>query len=420
MRVLVLAHRIPFPPNKGDKIRSFNIVEHLARRHDVALACLIDDVLDMRYVDVMRRRVGCFSFARVQPLAKKLWSLTSMLRRQPISVGFFYSRRLQREIDEIIAAGVDAVVCICSPMAEYVFRSRHLGDLARRTRLVMDLIDVDSCKWEQYARQKPFWVSWVYRYEATHLARYERRIAEAFDDLTVVSEQEARVFPGVRRPDNLHAMSNGVDMDYFQPQTKGKAAGGAPTLVFTGAMDYWPNVEGVCWFAENVFPLVRRELPAAELYIVGSNPVLEVQRLEECDGVTVTGYVDDVRGYLSRADVCIAPLMIARGIQNKVLEAMAMAKPVVCTAQALEGIAATPGLHLLVAEGAVAFAEATLALLQDRGLASQIGSSARACVELRCSWSASLELLDRLLDKPLTRFGFNGERTLVGASNHVG
>jgi len=420
MRVLVLAHRIPFPPNKGDKIRSFNIVEYLAGRHEVALACLVDDVRDLRHLDVIRRRVGRFAFARIRPLAKKLWSLTSMLSGQPISVGFFYSRELQREIDEIIAAGVDAVVCICSPMAEYAFRSRHLADSSRQTRLIMDLIDVDSCKWEQYAHQKPFWVSWLYRYEAIHLARYERRIADRFDELTVVSEQETQVFPGGQRPANLHAMSNGVDLDYFRPRDQTKAADVVPTLVFTGAMDYWPNVEGVRWFAENVFPLVRRELPTAEFYVVGSNPVREVLRLNECDGITVTGYVDDVRDYLDRADVCIAPLMIARGIQNKVLEAMAMAKPVVCTPEALEGIAATPGQHVIVAVGAAAFAEATVSLLRDHERAGQVGAAARACVEAGYSWHANLRLLDRLLCEPGSNFSVEAENAIVGAPSHMG
>lgn len=401
MRVLVLAHRIPFPPNKGDKIRSFNIVEHLARRHDVALACLVDDVGDLRHVDVMRRKVGRFAFARVRPLLKKLWSLSGIFRGQPISVGFFYSSQLQREVDKIIAAGVDAVLCICSPMAEYVFRSCHLTDPSRQPVLIMDLIDVDSCKWGQYARQKPFWVSWIYRYEETHLARYERRIAATFDAMTVVSEQEMRVFPSGQL-DNLHAMSNGVDLAYFRPDGQGRDANAPPAIVFTGAMDYWPNVEGIRWFAENVFPLVRRELPAAELYVVGSNPVREVLRLEESEGITVTGYVDDVRDYLNRADVCIAPLMIARGIQNKVLEAMAMAKPVVCTPEALEGIAATPGQHLVVAKGVTNFAKATVSLLRDHDRALQIGTAARARVEACYSWHGNLQLLDRLLGEHLS------------------
>ncbi|HMV56144.1 MAG: TIGR03087 family PEP-CTERM/XrtA system glycosyltransferase [Rhodocyclaceae bacterium] len=419
MRVLVLAHRMPFPPNKGDKIRSFNIVEHLARRHDVALACLVDDGGDLRHVDTMRRRVGRFAFERIRPLIKKLWSLSSMLRGQPISVGFFYSRQLQREVDEIIATGIDAVLCICSPMAEYVFRSRHLANPSRHIVLIMDLIDIDSCKWGQYARQKPFWTSWIYRYEAVHLARYERRIAETFDELTVVSEQEMRMFPGGLQLPNLHAMSNGVDLAYFQPDGQTKAANAPPIIAFTGAMDYWPNVEGVRWFAENVFPLVRRELPAAELYIVGSNPVREVQRLEESEGITVTGYVDDVRDYLNLADVCIAPLMIARGIQNKVLEAMAMGKPVVCTPEALEGIAATPGQHLVVASGVADFATATVSLLCDRERATRIGASARARVEAHYSWHANLRLLDRLLGDGASDCAVDPDDEIVGESSNA-
>ncbi len=398
MRVLFLAHRIPFPPNKGDKIRAFNILKHLAKRHDVSLACLIDDESDLQFVPQIAQRVNRLAFDRIRPQMKKLLALRGLLRSCPITVGYFYTPLLQRQIDDIIdKADIDAFVCSSSSMAEYLFRSRHADTKIRNGIKVMDLIDVDSYKWRQYAEQSPAWTSWIYRYEAEHLAKYEQRIARSFDHVLVVSEQEKRMFPGGADTPNLEAMSNGVDLEFFRPPEPGNQAPTRPTLVFTGAMDYRPNVEGIRWFVESVFSRIRVAIPDVGLLIVGSKPAPEVLRLARLPGVVVTGFVEDIREYLARASVCIVPLRIARGIQNKVLEAMAMGKAVVCTPQAHEGIRATPGKELVVAEGTDDFSAATIDLLLNQGKAERLGVAARQCVEREYSWDDNLRLMDRIL-----------------------
>jgi sugar transferase (PEP-CTERM/EpsH1 system associated) len=397
VKVLFLAHRVPYPPNKGDKIRAFNILTHLARRHEVHLGCLIDDEEDLRFVPELEKRVARFVFDRIRPRTKKLIALRGVLASRPITVGYFYSSALQKQIDAIIGAvSIDAFVCSSSPMAEYLFRSRHarhgIGGIK-----IMDLIDVDSCKWGQFARESPFWTSWIYRYEAEHLAEYERRIAREFDKVLVVTEQERSVFPGGGNVPNLEAMSNGVDLEFFKPEKASASPSGRPTLVFTGAMDYRPNVEGIKWFVESVLPRIRGAVSDVELLIVGSRPAAPVMRLATATGIVVTGFVEDVRPYLARASVCIAPLLVARGIQNKVLEAMAMGKAVVCTPQAHEGILAKRGEDLVVAESADDFATAIVGLLLDRDKAKQIGLAARRCVEANYSWEGNLRLLDEIL-----------------------
>jgi len=264
----------------------------------------------------------------------------------------------------------------------------------------MDLIDIDSLKWAQYARSSPPWKAWIYRHEARHLAAYEQRIGAAFDRLYVVSESEKNHFPGGTADADIHAISNGVDLEYFTP-SPGLAqdtadAPGVPRIVFTGVMDYWPNVEGVRWFVESVLPGIRAAVPGVQFFIVGSRPTADVRRLQG-DGITVTGFVNDVREYVRSADVCVAPLRIARGVQNKILEAMAMGKAMVTTPQGHEGLQARVGEEIAVAEAPRDFAAAVIELLQHRDKAARIGASARRCVERHYSWDQNLRALDDAL-----------------------
>lgn len=398
MRLLFLTHRLPYPPNKGDKIRSFHILNHLAKRHDVYLACLVDDRKDLSYIPEIGKRVRRLVFETIQPWKKKLLAFYSMYKSRPITVDYFYSAELQRQVDSIIdEVDIDAFVCFSSPMAEYLFRSRHVNGKISRAIRVMDLIDIDSYKWKQYAEQSGTWISWLYSYESKYLAEYERCIAENYDHVLVVSEQEKKLFPGGDNTSNLTAMSNGVDLEFFRPEISSIQASVRPTIVFTGAMDYRPNIDGIKWFVDSVFRKVQALVPDVELFIVGSKPTTEVERLGRLRGVTVTGFVEDVREYLAKASVCIAPLRVARGIQNKVLEAMAMGKTVICSPQAYEGIHAMPGRDLVVAESADAFAAAVLYFLEHQVEAAQLGHSARLFVESNCTWAENLSLLDRIL-----------------------
>jgi sugar transferase (PEP-CTERM/EpsH1 system associated) len=265
----------------------------------------------------------------------------------------------------------------------------------------MDLIDVDSRKWEQYAEKSPAWSAWLYRREARCLGAYERRIAESFDRVLVVSEQERELFPGDQRG-ALLAVPNGVDLEYFTPDYQSRADMPPMSIVFTGVMDYWPNVEGVRWFVEHIFPRIRSAVPNAHLYIVGSRPGNAVRRLGTTAGITVTGHVDDVRDFIAGARVCVAPLRIARGVQNKVLEAMAMGKAVISTPYAFEGLAAVLGQDLEVAGDEERFAAVAVDLLKDSARAQMLGRNARHCVEQGYSWAASLRLLEAILSGPPT------------------
>jgi sugar transferase (PEP-CTERM/EpsH1 system associated) len=322
-----------------------------------------------------------------------MWAI---LAGVPVTVRHFYSSKLQEQIDDMLTRiPVDAVFCSSSPMAEYVFASRHSAGVLARARKYMDLIDVDSYKWGQYARAAGPLNAWVYRYESQALGAYEKRIAREFDHMFVVSEQERKLFPGDVIPPNLYAMSNGVDLEYFAPRPRCRE-NDTPTLVFTGVMDYLPNVDGVCWFVAAILPRVRAEFPNVRFVIVGSRPSSTVRKLAELDRVTVTGFVEDVRDYIATADLCVVPLRIARGVQNKVLEAMSMARPVVLTAQAHEGLRATDGSDLVVANSESAFASAIVGLLREPERARIIGENARACVQSNYDWEGNLQCLRAL------------------------
>jgi len=403
MKVLFLAHRIPFPPNKGDKIRSFNVLRYLAERHEVHVGCLVDDESDLRYVPKLRELARNVSFERIHPRLGRIAALPGMLRSRALSVTYFHSEKLQTAVDEVLASqGIDAIFCSCSPMAEYLFRSRYPQRIAASVR-IMDLIDVDSQKWAQYAASRPAWSAWLYRYEARCLARYEARIVHAFDRVLLVSEAEKAQLPSELQLPKVRWIPNGVDLEYFSPAHTSAFPGTGPLLVFTGVMDYWPNVDGVKWFVEKILPRIRASVPDVRFLIVGNRPAAQVRKLAALPGVTVTGFVEDVRDYVGSADVCVVPLRIARGIQNKLLEAMAMGKAVVSTPQAYEGLRAQSGRDLLVAADEAAFANATIQLLRDRPSAAVMGRNARLCVERHYAWDRNLSELDDLIRADTTR-----------------
>lgn len=398
MRILLLAHRVPYPPNRGDKIRSFHVVRDLARRHEVYLGCLVDRDEDLAFIPRLASLVRRMEFARISPRIGRLKSAPGLLRGRPLSVSYFHSPLLQAGIDDILAsADIDVILCSCAPMAEYLYRSREAAAVRAAVR-VMDLIDVDSEKWLQYAQRRSRWTAWLYRHEGRCLAEYEQRILREFARVLVVSEAEQSLL--ARTADargKVVTLSNGVDLEYFSPEHRGRCQASEPLLVFTGVMDYWPNVDGILWFAQSILHRIRAAVPTVRLMIVGARPSARVRRLGARAGITVTGFVEDVRDYLGAASVCVVPLRVARGIQNKLLEGMAMGKPVVSTPQAFEGLRATRDLDVIVAADERAFAEAVVALLLDTRRAAELGRRARACVERSYRWEENLRVLEDLI-----------------------
>jgi sugar transferase (PEP-CTERM/EpsH1 system associated) len=392
--LLLLIHRIPYPPNKGDKIRSWHLLRHVARHYRVHLGTFVDDPDDWQHVPKLQALCASSHFAPLNPLGARVRSLQALARGRSLSLDYYRDASLARWVEQAMAQHrIGRVLVFSSPMAQYADRY----DGARR---VIDFCDVDSDKWRQYAAKKPWPMSWLYRREADRLLAYERQVAREWDASLFVSQPEAELFRQLA-PESaarIGHFSNGVDTDYFSP-AHGFAspyAAGERALVFTGAMDYWPNIDAVQWFAGEIFPELRARHADLRFYIVGARPAPAVQALADKPGVVVTGTVPDVRPYIAHAKVAVAPLRIARGIQNKVLEAMAMATPVVVSPQALEGIDAVPGAELVLAGDGAAFVQAVSNLLAQQE--SPIGRAARARVERHYSWDSNLACIGEQLE----------------------
>lgn len=395
--ILFLAHRIPYPPNKGDKIRSFNLLRHLSGSYRVHLGAFVDDPEDWRYVTEVARYCQDTCLLPLHPRSAKLRSLKGLLTGDPLSLPYYADPRMAVWVNRTLELGrIAGAVIFSSAMAQYL---EGRGDLRR----IIDFVDVDSDKWRQYAESKPWPASWVYRREAERLFSFDRRIANGFDRSIFVSEAEASFFSSLAPEvsDRVSAIENGVDTDYFCP-SDGYSTPYPPdaaVMVFTGAMDYWANVDAVRWFADEVFPLVRGRCGFAEFYIVGARPTEAVRVLGQRAGITVTGSVKDIRPYLRYARFAVAPLRIARGIQNKVLEAMAMGKPVLASPAAMEGIAVESPLEVTTAEDPEDWHEAAVRMLGQPG-SSPLSTVNRDFVQRRYSWDNSLGRLVSLLEAP--------------------
>ncbi|MBW1793375.1 MAG: TIGR03087 family PEP-CTERM/XrtA system glycosyltransferase [Deltaproteobacteria bacterium] len=413
MKILYLAHRIPYPPNKGDKIRSFNEIKYLSSSHEIHLACLADNPADLKHANDLNQYCKKVYVAPLNKTIAKAKSLTSLFHDRPLSVAYFYSNSLQTVINQWLSGNsYDAIICFSSPMAEYLLRSptlryrfslRHVPYPMRHApRLIMDFCDLDSDKWLQYSQRSRFPLNLVYRVEHKRLFKYEKRINQLFNHSVFVSRNEADLFSRLSpEAKNISVIPNGVDYNHFSPQASGleplALSRKTPVLLFTGAMDYHANIEGVTWFSDSIFPRVKKEVRAAQFYIVGSNPHPRVKSLDNGAGIMVTGFVQDTRPYYQAAGVCVIPLRLARGVQNKVLEAMAMGKAVVTTSKAIEGIQALREEHVLVANNPEDFSGAVLMLLNHEARRNRLGAMAREFVMKNHHWPTNMKKLEALL-----------------------
>ncbi len=401
--LVFLCQRIPYPPIKGERITSFNLLRHLMKHYRVFVGTFIDDPADRRDIETLRKMVTGLYVGEVRKPWAYVQALPRWLAGEPISYALFRDGSLGRWLDEIETREKPvAIVTHSSNISTYaVDRFRHMGP--GKPRRILHFADVDSEKFVAYAKQTPGVMGWVYGEEARRVRREERRLTAGADCVAFVSDEEAELFRGVltsnEHRERVVTLPNGVDTELFDRQRYPEApfAGKGATYVFTGAMDYLPNIEAVAWFAQEVFPRIRAELPEAQFYIVGAKPTPEVQKLADRDGVFVTGRVESVAAYLAHAEVAVAPLRIARGIQNKVLEAMAMAMPVVVSPGALTGIDAHPGEHLLCADSADEWVRACVDLVHDTGRGKRIGAAGRQRVLELYNWEAQFAKLDQLL-----------------------
>ncbi|MFT6274003.1 MAG: sugar transferase (PEP-CTERM/EpsH1 system associated) [Halioglobus sp.] len=394
--LLFLCHRIPFPPNKGDKIRSFHLLKHLAKSFDIYLGTFVDDEHDWNFVAELDKYCRQRLVLPLSPRVAKIRSLKGFLTNQALSVPYYENSEMTAWVKEIVATQCIAhAIVYSSAMAQFI-PSREF----QFKRRLIDFVDIDSDKWRQYAEQKNWPVSYVFRREANKLLVLEKMLCEQFDSSLFVSHAEAELFKSLC-PENASKVgyyNNGVDRDYFNPANSyaNPYSIDAKVIVFTGAMDYWPNVDAVVWFARNIFPLLRAKHPQLQFCIVGGSPTASVLRLAEDAGVEVTGRVEDVRPYLQHAIAAVAPMRVARGVQNKVLEAMAMEKIVLVSSLGLEGIAAKHNEQLLVVGKPEEYGGYIERVID--GEFYQIKESARRFITSCFDWDENLPTVSALLN----------------------
>lgn len=394
MKLLYLVHRIPYPPNRGDRIRSYHLLRFLAARHNVWLACLSDEPTPDDHLAALEAWCDRVAVIRLGGMSRWLRAAKSLAFGRSASEGLFASTRLSSTIDAWAReTKFDAAVAFCSSMVPYL-RARSLKNVPA----IVDLVDVDSEKWRDYAKTAGLGKRQLFALEGRRVGALEREAASRAAALTTVSDAEASLCRENCAAAPVHGISNGVDLDYFGTVPPlAEPSANLQECVFVGALDYRANIDGLAWFCREVWPEVRRQHPKATFTAVGRKPSPVVQRLAELPGVSVAGDVPDVRPYLARAAAVAAPLRVARGIQNKVLEAMAARRPVVASSGALEGIDLEIGRHALRADSPDEWVAGLSRLFTDPQLRIDLAAAGRAFIEAHHSWELRLKPFEDLL-----------------------
>ncbi len=399
MNILYVCHRFPFPPKRGGKIRPFNMIRHLsASGHRVTVCSLARSVEEANEGQGIAPHCEAFEMARVANPVQTLRMVACLPLTRPSSMGYFYSSALQRQVRRRLQEQRwDLIFVHCSSVAQYVEDVRHVPK-------ILDFGDMDSQKWLEYAHYKRFPLSLGYRLEGEKMLAAEKRLAKRFDLCTATTRAEWETLEGYGTGVLTDWFPNGVDADFFSPSAEPYDP---ETISFIGRMDYYPNQECMTRFCGQVWPRLRSFRPQLKLLIVGADPSPEIRRLGELPGVTVTGSVPDVRPFVRRSALMVAPLNIARGTQNKILEAMACGVPVVTSKVAAGGVDAESVKHFLVAETTDDYAAAILKLLDDRAERQRLAVAGRQRMLSNHAWPHSMTRLDGIIDRCLRTFSQN-------------
>lgn len=401
MNILILSQRVPYPPNKGEKLRTYHQIEYLlSTGHDISVCTPAHSDDDIKSIEQLSASMNIHViFESMGPALPRL--ALGLMFFKALSVSNFYNARLQKRFDEIIENNCfDIILCTSSSMAEYVFRSSVIklhSDKNITPSLLMDFMDLDSDKWKQYSKSS-FWpMRWVYAREARHLAGLEQKIQQTFDHCFLISQNEIDLFHEHIGPaENIHVLGNGIDTGSYYPPVN-PPENTDPVFIFTGVMDYKPNIDAVLWFVKHAWHLIREKYPQARFIIAGMNPSKTIQNLADTPGIEVTGFVDNILPYYHRSDYFIAPFTIARGIQNKILQAFACGLPVIASSMGAEGIDYRHGENIIIAETAEDYLLAIDKLESDSAIKAGIKNAAIKLIHDQYSWDGKLRVLDAFL-----------------------
>lgn len=390
MKILYVCHRFPYPPKRGGKIRPFNMIRHLNAQHEVTVASLARSDAEAAEAQGIAPYCKRYEIGKVRNAVQAVRMVARLPSLAPSSMGFFYSPDLAARIRGLLAADrFDLIFVHCSSVAQYVEEVRDVPK-------ILDFGDMDSQKWFEYAAAKPFPLSLGYRLEGWKMERAEKRLARKFDLCTATTRAEWETLESYGTGVASDWFPNGVDHQYFSPSD---APYDADTICFVGRMDYYPNQECMFDFCRTTLPLLQKQRPETKLLIVGADPSPAVRKLGDLPGVTVTGSVPDVRPYVQRSACMIAPLNIARGTQNKILEGMAMGVPVVTSRVAAGGVDAQDEHHFLVCDGRDDYVRAITRLMDDRSERRRLAVAGRERILSHHAWDQSMRRLDRVIER---------------------
>lgn len=391
MRLLVLLSRFPYPLDKGDKLRAYYQLRYLAGQgHELCVLALADEPVSEAALAAVRPlcRGGLHIHRLRRPARAQGVARAFATSGRPLQVGYFYEKAAQQLVARLITDfQPDHIYCQLIRMAEY------LRSYAGQLPMTLDYMDVFSAGMARRAATAPRWQRQVLALEARRLAAYEAEVFSWFTYHTIITDQDRQLIAHPER-DQIHIVPNGIALDFFRAQPH---APKTHDLVFCGNMGYHPNVDAACWLAEEILPLVQRQYPRARLLVAGTTPAARVLALAQRPGVEVSGWLPDIRTAYAQARIFVAPMRVGTGLQNKLLEAMAMCLPCITTPLANNALGGTPGQHLLVANQAADLAEAIVELLANPAAATQLGERGHTFVQENYNWAATTAGLERLL-----------------------
>jgi len=398
LNILFISQRVPYPPNKGEKIRTFNQIRYLSNNHKVSICAPLEQSEDINYFQTLSTD-HCESVSYHGLTNKAFRLIKGLLTGKALSVANFHSKKLQSKFDALLVEkDFDTVICTSSAMAEYIYKSRTFNQLVKKPQLLMDFMDLDSDKWRQYAETSNWPMKWVYQREAKILSDYEKKVTHDFDTSFFIADAEVELFQSrVKSSGKVLTMGNGMDTDSFVPANY-PPNNKAPVMLFTGVMDYKPNIDAVVWFVDNVWQEILKEYPEARFIIAGMNPTSNVKGLERISGIEVTGFVDDILPYYHQSDYFVAPFRLARGVQNKVLQGFACGLPVISTPMGAEGIDCTKDIDILIASTADEFLTCIKQLDSNAEFREKIKANALTLIHEKYSWEGKLQVLDDVLN----------------------
>lgn len=392
LKICVVAQRVPFPPNKGEKLRTYHQIERLIQLgYQVEVLTLIESEEDEKHVSALE------SHLNIHVIACKLASKTrryawALLKGQSISVGAFYSKSLQNALNQRLASHCDVVLLTASSLGYYIFESTEYG--TTNCHILMDFMDVDSDKWRQYATSTKWPMRYIYQRESNKIQQLEKQACAEFLETYLIADEEVSLFRRqVSDANPVKVLGNGLDFDAFYPAPV-PPNNANPNFLFTGVMDYKPNVDAVVWFVKSCWPKIISHFPNATFTIAGMNPIAEVKALTSFDGVDVTGFVDNILPCFHKADTFVAPFRLARGVQNKVLQAAACRLPIVTTAMGAEGIAFASPSAMWIENNEDEFAQACIDTIENKTEASSKATSAYEAIRAEYSWEQQLKPLE--------------------------